>query len=491
MTNLAILPIIIPLFAAIILAFTTKKVKLSRTLAKIFTIINLAFIGYITYEVFTKGSIILETGSWKAPFGIIFVADIFSIVIVLTSSILTTAIIFFATRTVSENKEKHYFYALVFFLISGVSGAFLTGDLFNLFVFFEVLLMASYGLITLGGDKKQLRESLKYVIINLFSSIVFVTTIAFLYSVVGTVNMAHIAERVHEVEQQGILTVIGIVLFFVFATKAALFPLYYWMPKSYTVPNPVVSALFGALLTKVGIYSIIRVFTLIFVFETDLTHTIFVWIAGLSMIFGVIGALSTKNIKLIVAYNVIPSIGFILFGLAIFNQDALSGSVYYLLHDMIIKAALFLIVGVIVYAAGTSNLNQMGGLIHYYPALGWIVFISAFVLAGIPPFSGFIGKLLLLRSAAENGEMLVIIIALLMSLLILYSVMKIFIRGFWGEKRPTFEAKKLSGMLTPISVLLAISIFLGIGAEFVYPYIESVAEYLLDPNQYIYTVLKE
>src|SRR5699024_5831702 len=206
MTNLAILPIIIPLFAAIILAFTTKKVKLSRTLAKIFTIINLAFIGYITYEVFTKGSIILETGSWKAPFGIIFVADIFSIVIVLTSSILTTAIIFFATRTVSENKEKHYFYSLVLFFISGVlfvfvalflfliivvSCAFLTGDLFNLFVFFEVLLMASYGLITLGGDKKQLRESLKYVIINLFSSIVFVTTIAFLYSVVGTVNMAH------------------------------------------------------------------------------------------------------------------------------------------------------------------------------------------------------------------------------------------------------------------------------------------------------------
>src|SRR5690625_1534397 len=166
--------------------------------------------------------------------------------------------------------------------------------------------MASYGLITLGGDKKQLRESLKYVIINLFSSIVFVTTIAFLYSVVGTVNMAHIAERVHEVEQQGILTTIGIVLFLVFATKAALFPLYYWMPKSYVEPNPVTSALFGALLTKVGIYSIFRVFSLIFVFETEITHTLFLWIAGFSMLFGVIGALSTYNIKLIIAYNVIP-----------------------------------------------------------------------------------------------------------------------------------------------------------------------------------------
>src|SRR5690625_2319289 len=491
MSNFAVMPIIIPLLAGILVAFFHKKLHIARFLSKLFIIISFAITSYMTYIVFTTGNLVLETGSWPAPYGIIFVADPLSSVLVLTTNVLSVACIFIAPKLVSDRKESYYFYTFTFLLISGVSGAFLTGDLFNLFVFFEVLLMASYGLIVLGGNIIKLRVSFKYVIINLFSSIIFVTTVAFLYAVVGTVNMAHIAERVHEVEQQGILTAISIVLFFVFATKAALFPLYYWLPKSYTVPNPVVSALFGALLTKVGIYSIIRVFTLIFVFETDLTHTIFVWIAGLSMIFGVIGALSTKNIKLIVAYNVIPSIGFILFGLAIFNQDALSGSVYYLLHDMIIKAALFLIVGVVVYVAGTSDLRKMGGLIHNYPGLGWILFLSAFILAGIPPLSGFIGKLLLLRSAAENGEMLVIIIALLMSLLILYSVMKIFIRGFWGEKRPTFEAKKLSGMLTPISVLLAISIFLGIGAEFVYPYIESVAEYLLDPNQYIYTVLKE
>ncbi len=491
MTNLAILPIIIPLFAAIILAFTTKKVKLSRALAKIFAVINLLFVIYITYEVFTNGSIILETGGWKAPYGIIFVADIFSILIVLTSSILTTAIIFFATRTVPEQKEIHYFYAMVYFLISGVSGAFLTGDLFNLFVFFEVLLMASYGLITLGGGKAQLRESLKYLLINLFSSIIFVTTVAFLYSVVGTVNMAQIAERVYEVEQQGILTAIGIILFFVFATKAALFPLYYWMPKSYVVPNPVVSALFGALLTKVGIYSIIRVFTLIFIFETELTHTLFLWIAGLSMIFGVIGALSTKDVKMIVAYNVIPSIGFILYGLAVFNQDALSGSVYYLIHDMIIKAALFLIVGVVVYVAGTSNLKKMGGLIHNYPILGWMLFLSAFVLAGIPPLSGFIGKLLLIKGSFANDEVVIVIVALVSSLLILYSVMKIFIQGFWGEKQVDLPIKSTKGLLSPIVFLLSISVLLGVGAECVYPNIELISEYLLDPEIYINSVLKE
>lgn len=491
MSNLAVMPIIFPLFAGIILVFLNKRTNVVRHLTKWFAFINLLIVVYTTYIVFTDGMIILETGTWVAPYGIIFVADSLSVLIILATSIITMVIALIAPKLVPEQKEKYFFYAFFFFLISGVSGAFLTGDLFNLFVFFEVLLMASYGLIVLGGEKRQLRESFKYLLFNLFSSVIFVTTVSFLYAVVGTVNMAHIAERVQEVNQQGVLTTIGIVLFFVFATKAALFPLYFWMPKSYIVPNPIVSALFGALLTKVGIYAILRIYTLIFIGEHDITRNFFLIIAVLTMIFGVIGALSTNDIKLLVAYNVIPSIGFVLLGLGLFNESGMSGSVYYLLHDMIIKAALFLIVGVVVYAAGTSDLRKMGGLIHYYPTLGWIVFIAAFVLAGIPPFSGFIGKLLLLRGAVENGEMAVVIIALLMSLLILYSVMKIFIRGFWGEKDESFDVKPLKGFLSPITMLLAVSIFLGIGAEFVYPYVQDVAVYLLDPEQYISTVLKE
>src|SRR5690625_2646585 len=264
MSNLAVAPIIIPLLAGILLAFFHRKLNVARFLSKIFILANLTIVMYTAYVVFKIVNIVLETGSWIAPYGIVFVADPLSIILVLTTNILSVGCIFIAPKLVSDVKETYYFYTFTFLLISGVSGAFLTGDLFNLFVFFEVLLMASYGLIVLGGNKTQLRESFKYVLINLFSSIIFVTTVAFLYAVVGTVNMAHIAERVHEVEQQGILTTIGVVLFFVFATKAALFPLYYWMPKSYIVPNPVVSALFGALLTKVGIYSIIRIYTLIF-----------------------------------------------------------------------------------------------------------------------------------------------------------------------------------------------------------------------------------
>src|SRR5690625_1655287 len=491
MSNLAILPIVLPLLAGTIVTFTNKRVTFTRFLSKIFILIHLALTIWITYLVFTDGTIVLEAGSWVAPYGIIFVADYLSILLVLTTAILSTACIFIAPKLVSERKETFYFYTFTFMLISGVSGAFLTGDLFNLFVFFEVLLMASYGLIILGGSKEQLRESLKYVLINLFSSVVFVTTVAFLYAVVGTVNMAHIAERVHEVEQAGVLTTIGIVLFFVFATKAALFPLYYWMPKSYVVPNPVTSALFGALLTKVGIYSIIRVFTLIFVFEADMTRNFFFVVAVLSMLFVVIGALSTNDIKLLVAYNVIPSIGFILLGLAVFNANGLAGSTYYLVHDMIIKAALFLIVGVITYVAGTSDLRKMGGLIHHYPVLGWILFIAAFVLAGIPPFSGFIGKLLLLKGSFEGDHIIIVIIGLLTSLLILYSIMKIFIHGFWGEKNDSLQKKSTKGMVGPIVFLLVFSIFMGVGAEFIYPYIDTVSTYLLDPELYIHSVLKE
>ncbi|SHF67132.1 Na+/H+ antiporter subunit D [Ornithinibacillus halophilus] len=493
MSNLVVLPIIIPLLAGVIVALFNKKVAVTRTLTKLFSILNLGVAAYLSWIVFTTDSIILETGEWVAPYGIILVADPLASLLVLTTNIVAVACAFYAPHSLSLRQETHYFYAFYFFLITGVSGAFLTGDLFNLFVFFEVLLMASYALIVLGGERIQLRESIKYVLINLFSSILFVTAVAFIYGAVGTVNMAQIAERVQIQGQDGVLTTVAILLFFVFATKAALFPLYYWMPKSYIVPNTVVSALFGALLTKVGIYSILRVFSLIFVHKLELTHETFIWIAGLSMLFGVIGALSTNNIKLIIAYNIIPAIGFILMGLGVFNQDGMSGSVYYLVHDMIIKTALFLIVGVIAYVAGTSDLRKMGGLIHYYPGLGWLLFVAAFVLAGIPPFSGFIGKLLLLQGTLSEYEVVITIIALISSLLILYSVMKIFIRGFWGEKDETgkYEKKSTKGLIGPIVYLLAFSIFLGVGAEWIVPSVESISTYLLDPEIYIESVLKE
>ncbi|UOQ86092.1 Na+/H+ antiporter subunit D [Gracilibacillus salinarum] len=492
-SNLAVLPIVIPLIAGVIAILIHRKLTIVRRFAQILTVVNTIVVAYVLFYVSQNGAVVLEAGDWMAPFGIVLVADLLSVVLVFTTNIIALACVFYAPKSLSDQQEEFYFYTFYFLLISGVSGAFITGDLFNLFVFFEVLLMASYGLIVLGGEKVQLRESIKYVLINLFSSMLFVTTIAFLYSVVGTVNMAQIAQRVGEVEQTGVLTAIGILLFFVFGTKAALFPLYYWLPKPYIAPNPVVSALFGALLTKVGIYSLLRVFSIIFVHKSDITHELFIWIAALTLIFGAIGAMSTNNIKLIVAYNIIPAVGFMLLGIGVYNSTGYAGTVYYLVSDMIIKAVLFLLVGAIAYLTGTSDLRKIRGLIHYYPFLGWLFFIAALVLAGIPPFSGFIGKLLLLQGAIESDQIIVALIGLAASLLILLSVMRIFIRGFWGEKDESIipDKKAARSFALPVVFLLFFSILLGVGAEWFYPSIASIGDYLMNPETYIQSVLKE
>ncbi|WP_027963506.1 Na+/H+ antiporter subunit D [Halalkalibacillus halophilus] len=493
MTNLMILPIVLPLIASALVAFFPNKLNIVRPVSMILSVIFTIISAYLTWYVFSNGTIVMQSGGWDAPFGISIVADPLSMLLVTTTYIVSTAAVFYAPSSLDEQQERFYFYTFFFLLVSGVAGAFMTGDLFNLFVFFEVLLIASYGLIILGNGKVQLRESLKYVLFNLFSSMLFVISVAFIYAITGTVNFAQLAERIESVDQQGILTTVGIVLFFVFAVKAAVFPLYYWLPNSYAVPNPVVSALFGALLTKVGIYSIMRVFTLIFVHDTGITHQIFLWLAVLTMVFGVIGALSTNNVKLIITYNIIPAIGFILMGIGLYTETSLAGSVYYLMHDMVIKGALFFLIGALVVAAGTSDLRKMSGVIQKFPLLGWLFFIASLVLAGIPPFSGFIGKLLLLQGGLQQEEFLVVIIALLSSLLILFSMMRIFIRGFWGEVQEgiTTNRKKVRNLTIPAAILVSISVFLGIGAEAVYPHIETIANMLMDRTEYIDSVLKE
>jgi multicomponent Na+:H+ antiporter subunit D len=488
MSNLVILPILLPLLTGAFLIFFHKKLRFVKAVTTFVILANLAITSYLGVLVFTEGTLILETGDWIAPYGIILVADGLSSVLIITTNIIALACVVFAFQSLDRKRQEFYFYSFFLFLITGVSGAFLTGDLFNLFVFFEVLLMASYGLIVLGGTKEQLREALKYVLVNLVSSILFVVSVAFLYSVTGTVNMAQLAERVHEVEQTGILTTLGILLFIVFATKGALFPLYFWLPRSYSVPPTVISALFGALLTKVGIYSILRVFTLIFVFDSFI-HDLFLWMAAFTMLLGVLGALSTHNVKLIIAYNIIPAIGFMMMGIGIFTATSIAGTVYYLMHDMIIKAALFLLIGVIVMASGTSDLRKMGGLMSTHPFLGWLFFIASLVLVGIPPFSGFIGKILLLKGAFEEGYIALAIVGLLASLLILLSVIRIFIGAIWGEAVPTNKPINKQ-LLVPISFLLIFSIFLGVGAQYVYPVIQHVADSLVQPHLYIESVLK-
>ncbi|MGG3888144.1 Na+/H+ antiporter subunit D [Metabacillus fastidiosus] len=493
MNNLIILPLVIPLLAGIILIFFHKKIKAQKIISFIASVLFIIIALAVVQNVHLNGIQTLEIGSWKAPYGIIFVADMYSSLLVLTTSIIGFTSLLFAFYTTTAKRENFYFYPSIQFLLAGVTGAFLTGDIFNLFVFFEVMLMSSYVLIVLGSEKAQLRESIKYILVNIISSALFVITVAYLYAVTGTLNMADLSEKIAATGQTGLLTVIAILFLIVFGLKGAIFPLFFWLPGSYEAPPAAVKALFGALLTKVGVYSITRVYTLLFYHDTGFTHEILAWLSALTIIFGAIGAIAYSNITKIIIYNIITAVGVILFGVAAFTEASVEGSIYYLIHDMIIKAALFFLVGTVIAITGTSHLRKFSGLIKPYPLLGWLFFVAAISLAGIPPLSGFIGKLKIVQGGFEAGQFTIAVIVLLSSLLVLYSVMKIFINGFWGEQRNEQELRKIpiNKLLFPTVILIALSIVYGLGVEGISPYVSQAAEGLLNPSIYIEAVLKE
>lgn len=494
MNNFLLLPIIIPFFFGMILMFGQKNLKYQRTFSLLG--IGIALISAISLLIKVKNDGIQKVtfGNWPVPFGITMVSDMVSVLLVTTTLLIAFFVVWYGFGSITKERERYFYYPGIMFILTGVNGAFTTGDIFNLFVFFEVLLMASYLLIVLGGEKGQLKGSIKYILINVISSALFVITVAFLYSVVGTLNMADIAVKIAEVNQPGIVTVIAVLFLMVFGLKAAIFPLYFWLPTSYaSAPIPVLT-LFGALLTKVGIYAITRTYTLFFVHDLSYTHDLLMALAIATIIAGCIGALAYFDMKLIIIYNIVIAVGVILFGVSQMNEVSLKGAMFYLVHDMLIKAALFMLIGIIIYITGTSDLRKMGGLMKKYPALGWFYLIAAFGLAGIPPLSGFVGKLLIAQGGFEAGSMWSSIFILASSLLVLLSVIRIFLYAFWGEEKATtgkVDKKVYQTLFVPTVLLVLITVAYGVGAEWITPFMDDAAKLLHDPSIYIDAVMKE
>lgn len=492
MNNILAMPMAIPLLAGILLIFLRPYEKLQRWISFLVMIAVAGISVYILLRIQTEGVLRLDFGGWEPPFGILFVADSFSVILVLTTSIVAALCLLYSFSSIGKVHENMFFYSFVNFLVAGVNGSFLTGDLFNLYVCFEIMLLASYVLIALGGRKIQLRESMKYLIINILSSWFFLIAIAYMYGTLGTLNMAQLSERIAESGQTPLLTVISIVFLTVFALKSGLL-LYFWLPGSYSVPPTAVAALFGALLTKVGIYAMIRVFTLMFYHEQQITHTIIGILAGLTLIGGSIGAVAYKNLRQIVSYNVVIAVGFILTGLAVATPAAIEGSIYYLVHDMVVKALLFLLAGIMITVSGEKRIDYMSGLIRNYPLLGWMFFLVMISLAGIPPLSGFIGKVLVGQGAIESGSYILLALAFISSIFVLYSLLRVFLNCFWGEtiisKEDEIPIKK--GWIVPCIILSAGTILLGLGAEFLAPYIGDAANTLMNPQIYIDAVLND
>ncbi len=493
MNNFILYPIIIPFLFAALLIFIPKRVRLQRIVSVFALLLTVIASAVLCVRVKSEGVLSITLGDWQAPFGISMVSDLLSALLVLTTSLVALFVVLYSFQSIGLGREKYYYYSGVLFLITGINGSFTTGDLFNLFVFFEVLLMASYLLIVIGGEKIQLRESIKYILVNIVSSSFFVVGVAYLYSVTGTLSMADLAVKIPQVENTGIITTIAIMFLVVFGLKGAIFPLYFWLPGSYSAPPTPVLALFGALLTKVGVYAIIRSYTLFFTMDVGFTHEILAYLSIATIIVGCVGALAYFDVKKIMIYNIIIAVGVILFGASQFNQAGLQGALFYLFHDMFIKAALFFLVGILVVIFGTSDLRKMGGLMKTKPALGWFYLIAAFALAGIPPLSGFVGKLLIVQAGFEGNHAWGSMIILVTSLLVLLSVMRIFIYAFWGEPVPTKEVSpsRYKQLFMPAVALVGISILYGVGSEWLYPYMVDATNVLQNPSIYIDAVLKE
>ncbi|WP_026700376.1 Na+/H+ antiporter subunit D [Salibacterium aidingense] len=494
MTNLIIWPVLIPLLTGILLLFAPKRVVFQRGLSTVSAAVLLVVNIFIVFTVQQQGIQTLQLGGWQPPFGIVLVTDMLAALLITAAAVVSLPILVFSIYSIGKERERFYFYAFYQFLIAGVMGAFITGDIFNLFVFFEVMLISSYILIVHGGTKKQLRESFKYVLVNVISSAFFVVGVAYLYAVTGTLNMAQLSERIGSLDTGApILSVIAVLFLIVFGLKGALFPLYFWLPASYAAPPSPIAAIFGALLTKVGIYSIFRTYSMIFTHDTAFTHQLLGILAALTMIIGVIGAVAHQDVKKILVYNVIVAVGFVLFGVSTMTETGYMGAIFYLFHDIIIKGALFLMIGAMITVAGSTHLKEMGGLIKYHPRLGWMFFTAVMALVGVPPLSGFIGKLMLVQGGAEAGQYWIIAVMMASSLLVLYSMIRIFLKGFYGkiklEKADQYGTTK--GLLLPCAFLLTVSVLIGVGAEAVYPLAATAAETLYEPQIYIDAVLKE
>lgn len=495
MNPLLILPIIVPLVSAALCLVAWRWRHVQRAIGVFASLIHFVLSLSLLLNVDQLGIQAAQIGGWPAPFGITIVADLFSAIMLTLASFVAAGVAVYSLWSMDEQRERFGYYVFYQVLVMGVSGAFLTGDIFNLYVWFEVMLMASFVLLALGGERPQLEGSIKYVTLNLISSAFFLSAVGLLYGVMGTLNMADLSVKMSDEMPVGLATTLAMLFLVAFGIKAAVFPLFFWLPASYHTPPAAVSAVFAGLLTKVGVYALIRVFTLIFTQDVGYTHTIILVIAGFTMVTGVLGAAAQHEFRRILAFHKVSQIGYIIMGLGLFTRSALAATVFYLMHYIIVKSNLFLVSGVVRHVRGSYELDELGGLYKSRPYLAALFMISAMSLAGLPPFSGFFAKFSLIVAGVESESYIMVAVALLVSILTLFSMTKIWAAVFWrpapSENPPAPEVSKAAvrGMMGPIVVMAAMILVIGFGAELFYGLAMRASEQLMNPSMYYEAVM--
>ncbi|GEL19268.1 Na+/H+ antiporter subunit D [Pseudonocardia asaccharolytica] len=439
MSSLVTLPVLLPILGSALTVLAGRSARVQRVIGVVVLTAVSAVAVALLAVADRSGPVVAEMGGWPAPVGIVLVADRLSALLLLISTLVTLAVLVYAIdqRIADYGREaaSTTFHPVFLLLSAGVSLAYLTGDLFNLFVAFEIMLAASYVLITRRTNASRIRSGMTYVTVSLTSSLLFLTMIALIYGATGTVNMADLAGRIGELPT-GLQTVLGLLTLVVFGIKAAIVPLHFWLPDSYPDAPAPVTALFAGLLTKVGIYALLRTQTLIF--PDDRPSVVLLVLAGLTMIVGALGALAQDDLNRLLSFLLVSHIGFMLFGLAVFDAAAVAGTALYIVHHITVQATLFLVSGLITRRTGTVSIEAMGGLARMSPWLAVLFAVPALTLAGIPPTSGFVAKLALLQAGAGAGAAATLAAGVLIvaSLLTVYAMARVWVRVFWGAVRP-------------------------------------------------------
>lgn len=448
--SLAPLAVVLPFLGAALAFVLIRHPRAQRRVSLGTLVITLVLEVMVLASVWSSGPVAVQLGGWAPPFGIVMVADQFSSLLLVVSSAVSLSVLAYATGQGAADNEQggpvSVFHPTYLILVAGVSNAFLAGDLFNLYVGFEILLTASYVLMTLGGTGSRIRAGITYVVVSVVSSLLFLIAIAMIYGATGTVTLADLAVKLGQLDS-GTQDLLHVLLLVAFGIKAAVFPLSFWLPDSYpTAPAPV-TAVFAGLLTKVGVYAIIRTETLLF--PSDGFNAVLLVVALMTMIVGILGALAQTDIKRMLSFTLVSHIGYMIFGVGLSSVLGLAATIFYVIHHITIQTSLFMVTGLIERRGGTSSITRLGGLAKLSPILAVLYFIPAMNLAGIPPFSGFLGKMGLLQAGVADGSPLayaLVVGGVVASLLTLLVMARVWNRAFW---RSTADAED------PDPVLLA------------------------------------
>ncbi|TCN30779.1 Na+/H+ antiporter subunit D [Sinorhizobium americanum] len=449
--------------------------------------------GLLLKEIAENGPLTMVMGRWLPPFGIAFTADLTGALFAFAAALVALVAGVFSLADINDSGRRYGFYPLLMLLMAGVSGAFLTGDIFNLYVWFEVLLISSFGLLVLGSEPEQIDGTVKYGFLNLIATTLFLIATGYLYAVFGTLNMADIATKAEALRDRAPLMTLTGLFMLAFAMKAAAFPVNFWLPASYHTPRVAVSALFAGLLTKVGIYALVRVMVMLFPVEREELSFILAVAGALTMIVGVLGALAQTDFRRILGYLIVSGIGSMLAGIAVGGPGGIGGAIFYALHSMLVMTGLYFASGIAMRLGASSSIAALAGLYRRHVGFAALTLMLCFAVSGLPPFSGFWPKVMLAKAALDIGAWWLAAALLLAGFLTTIVTGRLFLLAFWREAPPADgEAVSLSpAAFGPLAVLAGLTLLIGLYPEPLLAIIQDAAAGLAEPSAYVNSVFPE